>query len=664
MHKSRRSLIRFGLFLAWLLVVVAGYFVAHKPADNAQLLALAGWIPTVLIGLVLVLVAGAVGQRILNRWHGGAERALLALGLGLGVFSALTLMLGLIGALRPEIAWALIAIGAWFGRRAIRSWWGDLRQLLVLIKPTTSFAKFAAFYCTLVLSIAFAQALAPATAWDGLAYHLKGPDIYLAAGRITHTLDLPYLGFPQFGEMLFLYVRLLGGAASTLVHWVFALATTLLIAAQARRLWGETSGWIAAAIFLSAETVVIEAGWPYVDLMLAFCILAAYICLQSWREDQQRTVLVLAGIFSGFAMATKYSAAPIVVGLLFIVVIRSGRARFRSTLQLAGIAALAAAPWYLKSLLLTGNPFYPFVFGGLYWDSIRSQIFSRWDTGLAFTAPWQLLTAPWDATIWGIEGKVGYAATIGPLFLMLFPITLLAWKQLEIRQRRALADGLMICGIAYISWLYGLAMSASLLQSRLLIPIFPLLAIIAVGSLQVLSHWDRPSLSLRRISTVLVTLVLIATGLKITLDFGRAGVVDVLLGGQWREDYLTDHLGWYYVAMQSLNELDGSAHVLFLWEPRSLYCNVDCWPDSMIDNWWHARRTIGSSADIALRWQQAGIQYLVVFQPGYQAAFDIGLDPSTPEDQRAFGQFVDEQLALVKNFGDAYYLYRWRKNIP
>ena len=84
----------------------------------------------------------------------------------------------------------------------------------------------------------------------------------------------------------------------------------------------------------------------------------------------------------------------------------------------------------------------------------------------------------------------------------------------------------------------------------------------------------------------------------------------------------------------------------------------------MINNWWHARRTIGSSADIALRWQQAGIQYLVVFQPGYQAAFDIGLDPSTPEDQRAFGQFVDEQLALVKNFGDAYYLYRWRKNIP
>jgi 4-amino-4-deoxy-L-arabinose transferase-like glycosyltransferase len=655
-----RSLLGFLISLVWLMLVVAFYFVVHKPADNDQLTALAGWLSTLLIGAILFVAAASISYRLLNGWGTPDLRAMLAPGLGLGLISLAALALGAIGAVRTEIGWLVVAALAVIGGRSFRAWWHDLRETINALAPTTRFARLALVYCGFVLTVALLQSLAPPTAWDGLAYHLVGPELYLANGQITHPLDLPYLGFPQFGEMLFLFQRLLGGQWSGVMHWIFTLMTTLLVASEAQRVWSKNIGWIAAAIFLSAETIVLEAGWPYVDLMLAFFSLAAFMCLCQWQIDRTRRGLILAAVFVGLAMATKYSSAPIIVGLALIVVIRSDPDKLRSLGIFSAVAALVALPWYLKSWLLLGNPFYPFVFGGAFWDSVRAESFGRPATGFLFTAPWRLLTAPWDATIWGVEAKQGYSATIGPLFLMLVPITLLAWRKFDAGVRRVLSDAVLVCAVTYISWLIGMAASNTLVQSRLLLPVFPLFAIIAAGAFEVLRGFDRPSLSLQRLGIVLVSIALIATSLKIGLDFGRSEVLPVLSGAETPDQYLTDRLGWYYPVMQALNELGPQASILFLWEPRSFYCRVDCRPDAMIDQWWHARRTIGALDQIAAHWQQAGVQYVLINTIGYRAALETNLDQSTPEDQQALDRFIAYYLDLVQDYGGAYQLYRWR----
>jgi hypothetical protein len=671
MSISRRSSIIFILILLWLAISVALYFVAHKPANNDQLAALIGWLPTLLVNVSVWLVAAGVGYRLLHKWAQSDQRAMLSIGLGLGLYSGATGLLGLMGLLRTEIAWLLIAIGLIIGARSIRAWGRDLRGAIGDLRPTSIFARLAMGYCVVMLVISFLQALAPPTAWDGLAYHLKGPDIYLAAGRITHSIDLPYLGFPQFGEMLFLYTRLLGAQYSSLMHWIFAVLTVLLIAGEARRTWNEGVGWIAGAIFLSAETVVLEAGWPYVDLMLAFCALAAYVCVRQWQNDRLRASLILTGIFTGFAVATKYSAAPMAVGLMLVVAIRSfrtGPARSVSVLRTSlkpisvfGLAVvLAAAPWYLKNVVSFGNPFYPFVFGGPYWDAIRAQSFGQLGTGFLFTEPWRLITAPWDATIWGVEGKLGYSATIGPLFLMLTPVTLLGWRSFERSIRGALNDAFIVIGVTYAGWLIGLATSDMLVQSRLLMPALPLLAIVGAGAFGVLGRFDRASLSLRRLGVVLVSIVLIATAIKVSLDFAGSNTLAFLSGSQSRDQFLTDRLGLYYVVMQSLRTDAPDGPILFLWEPRSLYCEVDCRSDVMIDHWWHARRAIGSPDQIAVQWQRAGIKYVLVSPVARHTAIEQGIDQSSVDDQQAFDQFVADHLQLVRDYGGAYQLYRWR----
>ncbi|HTP11808.1 MAG TPA: glycosyltransferase family 39 protein [Anaerolineae bacterium] len=657
----RRFLI-FTLLLIWLVVVIAFYFIAHKPADNAQLSAMAAWIPGLIFSGVLVASAAALGYRFLYEWGAADQRLMLAVVLGLGIFSAAILLLGLIGIVRSEVAWLLVLGGLIVGWRSLKPLATDLRTTIGELHPHGWFASVCAIYCGVVLSVALLHALAPATAWDGLAYHLTGPQLYQQLGRITHPIDLPYLGFPQFGEMLFLQLQLLGGQTPSMLHWLFALLTTILVAGEARRLWREPIGWVAAAIFLSAETVILEAGWPYIDLMLAFCVLAAYVCLQAWRDDRTWRSLILAAVFTGFAMASKYSAAPVAVAFALLVLWCSPTARVRSLLVFSFVVGLVALPWYLKSWVLLGNPIYPFVFGGLHWDSLRSELFNRFGSGLLSTAPLQLLTAPWDATIWGVEGKLGYAATIGPLFLLLTPLTLLGWRTFDRLQRTRLIDQLIVIGLVYASWLYGLASSNALLQSRLLIPIFPLVAVIGAGAFQVIGRWDLPNLSLRRLASVLTALVLIMTGLKVTLDLGQSGVLPVLTGGITREDYLAGSLGWYYEAVRSINQLEPDATTLFLWEPRTLYCRTTCLPDAMLDNFVYARRNLGSARAIADAWRAQGIGYVLIWNAGYQAARQLALNRITPEDEQVFQQITQDELVLVKDYGGAYQLYRLKRS--
>ena len=73
-----------------------------------------------------------------------------------------------------------------------------------------------------------------------------------------------------------------------------------------------------------------------------------------------------------------------------------------------------------------------------------------------------------------------------------------------------------------------------------------------------------------------------------------------LAGLETREQYLTRRLGTHYGTMQQLNDvLPAEAVVVFLWEPRSYYCQLDCRPDSILDAFSHLVYQYGSAEAIA-----------------------------------------------------------------
>jgi 4-amino-4-deoxy-L-arabinose transferase-like glycosyltransferase len=660
------------LALMWIFVVVALYYVAHKPFTASNLLAV-GRALAGMGGATLVVALGAgVGARLLQRLVvAAADRLILSAAVGLGALSLLGLGLGALGLLRPWLLWLLTAVGlAVTGKplwQALKAAWADPAW-----RPQGRFEGFLAVCCGVMLAFALVWALAPPTAWDALDYHLTAPKLYLETGSVSHPFDLPHLGFPQLGEMLFTWgMGLAGERAAAPIHWWYGVLGVLALAVIGRRWLPGAAGWLAAAILLSAFSVVLLAGWPYVDLMLLFYATLAFWTLGHflWSGPQTDWWLLLSGLLAGLALSTKYTALALLPALglsLLISRIRRPWLAVRCALLLGAVALLVWSPWLLKNAVLTGNPTYPFFFGGVYWDEWRAWWYDRPGTGLAYTDPWRLLIAPWDVTIWGVEGAPlvglpGYSATIGPLLLACLPLLPLVWQRLSDGQRRWLLAALTFCGVIYAFWLWGVARSALLIQTRLLFPAFGLLALAAGTAVEGLRALPRRPIDLGWVTRAVVVGVLSLALVSAFLFAVQDQPLRVPLGFEGEEEYLVRKLGWYRGAVNAINqELPDDAVVLFLWEERSYPCQVTCWPDSVLDRWLHTTQHLyGRDPEaIADAWREEGVTHVLLYRAGLELVVAEQFDPVAPEDLEALDELLSRHAVLVQEFGSAYELYR------
>jgi 4-amino-4-deoxy-L-arabinose transferase-like glycosyltransferase len=672
---KRRWVLTAVVALVWLFAVVAFYYVAHKPFTSSHLRAVGQALAGLGGSLLVVALGTGIGVRLLRGLTlARADRLILAAAVGLGVLSLVGLGLGAVGFLHPWVLWLLTVIGLLLTSgplwRALAAAWADFAW-----RPQDRFERFLAIYCGIVLALALLWALAPPTAWDALVYHLTGPRLYLETGYVSHPLDLPYLGFPQLVEMLFTWgMGLAGERAAAPIHWFYGALGALALVVIGRRWLHGTAGWLAAAVLLSAQSIVMLAGYPYVDLALLLYATLALWALGHflWSGPQAQQWLLLSGALAGLALSTKYTALalpPALALALLVSRIRNWRSAIRDAFLLGIVALIVWSPWLLKNLALAGDPTYPFFFNGVYWDTYRAVWYDRPGTGLLYTEPWRLLVAPWDATVWSVEGVAlegfpSYGATIGPLFLALVPFLFLVWQRLPLAQRRWLRAALAFCGVLYGFWLWGVARSALLIQTRLLFPAFGLLALVAGVAVEELSKLPQRPVNLSWMVRVVVIGVLALSLVSTFLFAVREQPLRVLLGFETREDFLLRRLGWYRVAVNAINqELPSDAVVLFLWEPRSYRCQATCLPDALLDCWLHATQyTFGPNAElIADAWRAEGVTHVLFCQAGYEAVLADGFDPVTPEDVAALEALQRDELVEMQDFGGAYVLYRLRE---
>jgi len=153
--------------------------------------------------------------------------------------------------------------------------------------------------------------------------------------------------------------------------------------------------------------------------------------------------------------------------------------------------------------------------------------------------------------------------------------------------------------------------------------------------------------------------VLALTLVGVFLSTAQEQPLRVLLGFENRAEFITRRLGWYYVAMEDINQkLPPDAVVLFLWEPRSYHCRVQCWPDALLDRFLHSTYLYGTDAGtIAAAWRAQGFTHVLLHRTGYEAIVEAGFDPVTPADVQTLAALVDGYLQPVAGWGDAYELY-------
>jgi hypothetical protein len=674
---SLRWIITAAVVITWLFVLVAAYFWAHKPFDASMVAGLGRTLLSIAVWMVMTWLATALGRRLAGRLladEAPLVRTALAAGLGLGLLSLLTLGLGLLGLLRPAVAWGLILGLGVLLRRDLRASLADLRagvrsQTPLLSRPVGGFQRWLAVYVGASLLSAFLLALAPPTAWDALVYHLTGPRLFVAAGRVAHLIDLPYLGFPQLGEMGFtLGMLLLGDGIASLLHFSYGLLSVAISVALARRVFGQAVAWPTAALLLSVPSLVWLMSWAYVDVTLLFYATAAFYAFARWRElrdrgDAEGSIrwLRLMGVLCGFSAGIKYTALVVPVALGVSLLWTSRRDGLKVVVgraaQFGAITVLIALPWPLENWLTTGNPVYPFFFPGLYWDAWRAWWYDRPGTGLAATAPWRLLTAPLEATILGTEGGEPYDATIGPLLLAVTPLLAVVWPSLKREERAMAGHMLLFFGLNYGLWLVGLARSALLVQTRLLLPMFGVLAVLGAVALERLTLLRRPQLAVDWLARVVVSLALALLLFSNLATLLQINPLPAILGLEGRGDYLARRLGAYQLAMTAVNDLPPDSRVVFLWEPRSYACQVDCWPDALLDRFLHLTHLYPDARAIAQAWREEGVTHVLLYQLGMEVIIEDKFDPVRPHDLAILDDLQSHHLSSIGEWGDAYVLY-------
>ena len=640
------------LGLLWFVAVILAYYAVHKPVSGAQIDAMRDLFVTAVGWLSVISLANLIGWGAIRKLSNleRAERLALQMGFGLGMIALVLLALGMVGAISQLLLWLLVLLPL---PLSLYRLYKDARNLHR--PPTRALVILVAVTLLLILI----RALSPPTAWDSLVYHLTGPKLYHEAGRIHHDIDLAYLGFPKAGSMIYLLgLQLAGPGLAQLLHLTF-FGLILVLTPGLVRQAAPGRGWLSIAILVAVPSAALLAGWAYVEWIAAFGALASYTLIRASDSGRVDRALILAAFFAALALNSKYTTIWIVFGLSLVVLLR-GRSFRRWAAFLFGIA-IFAVPFLLSNLLLTGNPVYPFFFEGVFWDSHRAFWYSRVGTGLDLS---KLITAPWDASIWGLEGgyyegHANYGATVGPLLLALIPLVTLRLLLDRSARQGSVRDLVVITAAAYLGWIWQLSFSILLVQSRLLFPALPFFAALAVVGFDTVGRVGRWGVSVRFVLGGLVAFVLALTATSMIFDTMQADYLSVTFGAETERAYLERRLGYHYEAMQEINSLDEGSTVRFLWEPRSYYClkAVICEPDALLDRWWHDRQHYSTVDELMNRWVEDGVTHVLYHRTGAETVRTADFDPLDDGDWEALDRFLEESLVPLRAFGETYVLY-------
>jgi hypothetical protein len=651
-------------FLVWIAFVLASFYVVQKPlsaqdapdvADGlAAFVSAPAWgaitdaflnfMTAVVIGFAALCAGTRVG--LLEPSAAGdspvsarAEFWIVCAGLGFGIVSLGTFLLALLGILeRPVLLLVLASLILAGGRTTLSSLRSDLPVLRMVRLPLVLKALLG-----LSVLLSLLAALSPPTAWDALVYHLTVPARALARGQLTPLDDIiPHENFPQFMSSLYLLAMgIKGDIAGQCLHWLFGILTLGLLALTSERFYGSAAVPYAIVLALSVPMLLLLSAWAYNDVALAFYIVAAVYCFGRWRDTNHGQYLTAAACMSGFAMGLKYTSFVLPLGIVALAVWEMRRRAIRPLLAFGLIAGLVAAPWYLKNLIFTGNPVYPFLFGGTSWDNLRSVWYARPGTGIGFDLL-TLVTLPVTVTL-GYRDANFFDGRTGPLLLMVLPLLLLNRPKVD----RFVAMSLLFFGF----WTAGVMETASLWQSRLLLPALLLLIPPSAAATSRLGQFDQPSFSLRRIVTTVAILVLGVNLFTQIVDFAKLNPVAFIVGAETGEHFLLRQTGSHAAAMAAVNQLPESARVQFMWEPRSYLAQRAVRADPLLDALPHLVATTGSVDAGVRRLKSEGFTHVLVWETGAKFAIENLRDQFGQRDAQNLKQLESDYARVVYENG-------------
>ncbi len=621
---NHRKLLPAIAILAWSGFVVAAYFVVQKPLFLPFAVPLMNLAWTFLVTSMLLLNALVLGLLTIRRLIPDApqDASLLALacGVGLGELGLLGFILAAMGA---SEFFLLLAVQGLVLSWSI--WSGRLRRVLSLVRNSITqigssaslLPRWMQWAVILTITLNFLMAmLPPADAFDALLYHLTVPKLWLQDGGLR-AYNIPHYWFPGLVEGIYFWGLGLGSEiVSHLIHFTCALCVILLVWDWTRRLWGDlTAGW-AVMLLVSMPSLLLLATWPYTDLALIFFGLAMLYTLAYGQEQNDRRWWTISAICAGMAMGVKYTSFVMPLTAVILIVIWTFQRKlelFTEILKFGLISAGTGLIWYLRNWIWMGNPVYPFLFGGRYWDEFRAI----WYAGSGTGSGWDLgalVLLPLTITL-GYQDVNSIDSDIGPLILLLLPAALWAMtdlKKAEEPRKIALTTIGFFTLFSAAFWTYGYITTRNLWQTRLLLPAIVPFVIPAALGVTWISRLDTKSLRLSFIISGLAAISIYANLVDTGLRVLARNPLAIATGIVTTQSYFEKYQPGYAYALQAVDQTNLNSRIYSLFEPRSYSMTRPLQPDPILDNFSHDVYLYEHPESVVAAWRSQGYTHVLL----------------------------------------------------
>ena len=306
-------------------------------------------------GIVVVFCSAAATKRV----EGAAGAAVRIVATLIAPATALAFL----GAFVWPVSISLsVAAAVWQGRGSVRALLQRAQAMWNSLSPA---AKAACIVAAAALSLRAGAALStPPIDGDSLLYHLPITAALVQDHSMWFTRALLYPGASELGDA--------GGAAATgTVNGTFAFQLVQIIAlllvgyAWARRAGASVDGAVAGAIVAGTLPLVVDQAFTSQNDVFACTLLAAACVL--WRPAPR-----LAAISLGLLFGVKLTAFVLAPAVAIVMIVFEG---WPFSVRDIAWAVAVAAPWFIRTLVLTGNPAY--TAPSLGWTSTIAANFSH-----------------------------------------------------------------------------------------------------------------------------------------------------------------------------------------------------------------------------------------------------------------------------------------------
>ena len=496
--------------------------------------------------------------------------------------------------------------------------------------------------------------LTPAVGKDSLSYHLAVPKLYLLNDGFYFIPGNFFSNYPLFGEMLFLVGMIVQGdvLAKCIQFSVMLLVLTAMWQYMKQHLPEVSTKALPLLVFLSIPSVFATSHMAYTDLILTLYVFLAVYAYTNWLDRLDTRWLLLTAIFTGIAAATKYAGLILpFIGCLGIVAASYRHQTVNSKTfyflgVYLGITVAVGCPFYIKNLILTGNPFYPLfyeVFGGKGWSVDLTRIHDIFLKHLGMGRDfWDYIRLPWNLSFHSKMNSPRFDGVLGPIFISTLPF-LFAVKKMP----KPVKIGLVYSGFMFLFW----AVSAQ--QMRYLIPIFPILSIMTAYLL----GYFKKTTTVYCILICMITISIGINGYHIISDYNHIKPLPYIIGKEDRDEFLERNVPSYGMFRYMNANLPEKVNIFFIYMKNVGYLsNRPYYSDSMFESYTiqNILRKASTPENVYDALKQKGFTHIL-----YDVRYVTGsLSNFTTNEMNLFEVFQHKYLKLMKTENRRYYLYR------